>query len=316
MVSGKFKDGKKVNVSTPVQAAEIKRTPEVIGAENELNKLGAEALNKVNGISENNQAPVNKELMALSDYSDGVINGNSLSGKNSIPSKITNSKGIRDINSPNGYGGFYGQIATGYENYSYGSINSNSAGNGLTFTGTSPNQSTSGMPSILGIGYNFRISNEYMIGIGYDYSFQTQSTSNFPWYVTRSSGGSFIVNNNSFKVSNRYNLYVNPGYVLSKESLVYLKAGYSSEKFQYDHVADPPSNAPEITGSKIMDGYILGLGYKQRIFEDLYGFAEANYMGYKNILIDVNLINGGNITSTFNPTLNSYNFLLGVGYKF
>ena len=82
VVSGRFKDGKKVNVSTPVQAAEIKRTPDVVGAENELNKLGAEALNKVNGISENNQAPVNKELMALSDYSDGVINGNSLSERN------------------------------------------------------------------------------------------------------------------------------------------------------------------------------------------------------------------------------------------
>lgn len=236
-------------------------------------------------------------------------------GKYSI-SGITNSIRIRDINSPNGHGGFYGQIATGYENYSYGSINSTSAGNGLTFTGTSPNQSTSGMPLILGIGYNFRISNEYMIGIGYDYSFQTQSTSNFPGYVTRSSGGNFIVNNNSFNVSNRYNLFVTPGYVLSKEALVYLKAGYSSEKFQYDHIADPPSNTPEFTGNKNMDGYILGLGYKQRIFEDLYGFAETNYMAYKNTPIDVNFISGGNITGTFNSTLNAYNVLLGVGYKF
>jgi hypothetical protein len=65
----------------------------VVGAENELNKLGAEALNKVNGISENNQAPVNKELMALSDYSDGVINGNSLSGKNSISPHSSAEKG-------------------------------------------------------------------------------------------------------------------------------------------------------------------------------------------------------------------------------
>ena len=40
VVSGKFKDGKKVNISASVQATEIKRTPEVVSGNNELNKPG------------------------------------------------------------------------------------------------------------------------------------------------------------------------------------------------------------------------------------------------------------------------------------
>ena len=153
VVSGRFKDGKKVNVSTPVQAAEIKRTPDVVGAENELNKLGAEALNKVNGISENNQAPVNKELMALSDYSDGVINEYSMSGKNEIPSKRNVEKGK-----------FF--ISGSMNSTNIRLLNISSSDNASAHD-TSLNMPVGNSPFSLGIGYN--VNENYGFDLGFKY---------------------------------------------------------------------------------------------------------------------------------------------------
>ena len=69
-----------------------------------------------------------------------------------------------------------------------------------------------------------------------------------------------------------------------------------------------------------MSGYIVGLGYKQIIQGGLYGFAEANYMGYGDISGSVtqSYTDGtpGTFTSRTSASLNAYNLLIGVGYKF
>ena len=158
VVSGKFKDGKKVNVSTPVQVTEVKKTLDAVGAENELNKLGVEALNKVNGISENNQAPVNKELMALSDYSDGVINGNSLSGKNSISSNRSGEKGKIFLS---GSLNSIGLTAVNIVNSSGQRVADNK------LNGTMRN-----LPFSLGLGYN--LGENYGVELGFKYHGDTR----------------------------------------------------------------------------------------------------------------------------------------------
>jgi hypothetical protein len=218
--------------------------------------------------------------------------------------------------------GFYGQIASGYENNSYTSINKTEDENGVTAagTGTSSNQSSSGMPLILGVGYNYGLSNKFLMGIGFDYSVLSQSTSNFPSTVTYP-GSSFISNNESFKVTNRMNLFVTPSYVLSKDALVYLKAGYSMQQLQYTQGADLTSNiASGSTSSKNVNGYILGLGYKQMFMDGFYGFAEANYMDYGKTSISTTFITTETrrptFTATSNLNLSTYNLLIGVGYKF
>jgi outer membrane immunogenic protein len=64
---------------------------------------------------------------------------------------------------------------------------------------------------------------------------------------------------------------------------------------------------------------MLGLGYKQMIRSGFYRFTEANYMSYGNATI----AQTGSSSSTrsitnFSSTIrfNSYQFLLGLGYKF
>ena len=74
--------------------------------------------------------------------------------------------------------GFYGQIATGYEN--------NTVSN-LTFTDSTgdneshyaSNQSFGGAPLVIGVGYNLSIAPKWLIGIGADYSALSQKSSTY-----------------------------------------------------------------------------------------------------------------------------------------
>ena len=218
--------------------------------------------------------------------------------------------------------GFYGQIATGYEKNSYGSINPSwSASSGFTGTGSAPNQSSSGAPLILGLGYNYAVSSEYLVGVGFDYSALSQNTSNFSQTSTNSRGVTEPITNMSYKVSNRMNLFVTPSYVINSDSLVYLKAGYSMQQLQYSQGADTATVLTSgFNSTKNVNGYILGLGYKQLITNGLYGFVEGNYMSYSSSSISGTGMAGAGgttlVTFITSPSLNAYNLLVGVGYKF
>jgi outer membrane immunogenic protein len=216
--------------------------------------------------------------------------------------------------------GFYGQIATGYESNNFSSISipwTASIGSG---GGSASNQSSSGAPLVLGLGYNYAVAEKYLIGVGADYSAISQSTGNFSWKATQN--GAMLgtsLNSVSYKVTNRLNIFVTPSYVLSANSLIYLKAGYSLAQLQYSQGADSALNfTNSSSASKNINGYILGLGYKQMIAQGFYGFAEGNYMAYGNSTFSVTNATGGASPTTTSPSqsVSAYNFLIGIGYKF
>ncbi|QWD88895.1 outer membrane beta-barrel protein [Polynucleobacter sp. MWH-CaK5] len=220
--------------------------------------------------------------------------------------------------------GFYGQIATGYE--------SNSASN-LGNTGTSPgnpndnwnvsNQQFGGAPLVIGLGYNFSVAPQWLIGIGADYSALSQKSSTFS-----STGEGNTLSGQTLEASNRFNIFVTPGYAIDKDKLVYLKAGYSSLTLKNSapnyyspsaaNIASGDSAGPILNAgsqTSTVGGYVVGLGYKQIITGGIYGFAEGNYMSYSKPSFSSNLgSNGYKISS--NPSVNSYQLLVGIGYKF
>jgi hypothetical protein len=65
--------------------------------------------------------------------------------------------------------------------------------------------------------------------------------------------------------------------------------------------------------SSTVGGYIVGLGYKQVIKGGFYGFAEGNYMSYSKPSLTTS---NADTRFTINPSVNSYQLLVGVGYKF
>ena len=100
---------------------------------------------------------------------------------------------------------------------------------------------------------------------------------------------------------------------INKESLAYLKLGYSSESLQRND-SNSSTNV-----SSALNGYILGVGYKQIITGGLYGFGELNYMGYRQSTMtnsSKSLLNGQPATDSISPSANAYNLLVGLGYKF
>lgn len=213
--------------------------------------------------------------------------------------------------------GFYGQIATGYENNSISSASITTTdvpGGGNPTTWNAPNQSFGGAPLVIGLGYNFSVAPKWLLGLGVDYDALSQTSSTFSSNISGES-----VSGQSAKVSNRFNVFITPGYEIDKDKLVYLKAGYSSVK--------ATSNSPTsytnangtwpITGfsnpSSTVGGYIIGLGYKQIISGGFYGFAEGNYMSYSKPSLSTS---NADTQYTLNPSLSSYQLLVGVGYKF
>jgi opacity protein-like surface antigen len=272
--------------------------------------------------------------------------------KNKFTLSLLNALFVLAIGSSNAqaqsaFTGFYGQVSTGYESNQLGSFSSSTVttpnANSNTI-GTAPSQNFGGAPLVLGIGYYWQANDKWLIGVGADYSALSQTSATFSGSATNAPGNTTIVpgstltyNGQSMQLSNRLNLFVTPGYVIDKDKLVYLKAGYSQVTAQYNGTTSATrtlngvSTTTAATGgsqSSNQGGYLIGLGYKQMITSGLYGFVEGNYMGYSAPSYSANTttranetLHGIGATGTRTATrnfasLNTFQALVGVGYAF
>ena len=210
----------------------------------------------------------------------------------------------------NQFVGAYGQVSTGYENNTVSSATLTGTNYGSTpNTSDSVSTNTSSVPLVFGFGYVFPVQDKFTLGLGVDYYALTQETSPAAFYYR---GISTATYNYKFTISNRFNIFITPGYSLDQDKLVYAKLGYSSQNVQYSQTncCSSPSNKAQVSG------YVLGLGYKQFITAGLYGFAEANYYSYASPNLSSTYTDAGGGTVSSNPNVSAYNFLLGLGYRF
>lgn len=175
--------------------------------------------------------------------------------------------------------GAYGQLGIGYQ-----------SSKPKTNSSEESYSSTTGFASVIAAGYNFQVTKDFLLGIGAEYSFLPTSQAN----LTDTDDGMTLTE--KYKNQNTYNIFLSPGIVISKDSLAYAKVGYTGTSYK--------NESEGITDN--LQGYSLGLGYKQIIRGGLYGFAEGNYFSYNNKTTAC-----GNKLSG-----NSMNLLVGVGYKF
>jgi hypothetical protein len=245
------------------------------------------------------------------------------------------------------FSGFYGQVSTGYESNSLGSLSGGSTeipNNKSDTIGLSSSQTFGGAPLVFGVGYYWQASDKWLIGVGADYSALSQTSSSISGPVTNAPGNTLLAagatvtgNNASLKLSDRFNIFITPAYAIDKDKLVYLKAGYSQVASQFSRHTSAtrtfngvstttPATAGTLSSNE--GGYLIGLGYKQIITKGLYGFVEGNYMAYSapsySATATVNATNNlHNVTTTGTRTqyynfasLNSYQLLVGLGYAF
>ena len=240
---------------------------------------------------------------------------------------------------------FYGQVSTGYESNQLGSLSGTGTvtpNQGTDLIRSAPSQTFGGAPLVLGIGYYWQANDKWLIGVGADYSALSQTTSSFPVSITNAPGNSSInsgetatANGSSLQLSNRFNIFITPGYVIDKDKLVYIKAGYSQLSAQYNQptsltrAANSVSTTTAATGgsqSSNQGGYLIGLGYKQIITSGLYGFVEGNYMGYSApsysystyspAAVSLGRSASARTVTTSFASLNSFQALIGLGYAF
>jgi hypothetical protein len=247
-----------------------------------------------------------------------------------------------NVQAQSAFAGFYGQVSTGYESNQLGG--QSDAGRVTPYAktdtnNTGPSQTFGGAPLVLGAGYYWQANDKWLIGIGADYSALSQTSSTYPLTASNVPGSTFIasgenltINGGSMQLSNRFNLFITPGYAIDKDKLVYIKAGYSQVTAQYNRgtsrtrTNNGVSTTTAGTGgsqSSNQGGYLIGLGYKQMFASGLYGFVEANYMGYSAPSYTFTSTTGQatnpsgtrTVTASF-ASLNSYQALIGLGYAF
>lgn len=183
---------------------------------------------------------------------------------------------VGTANAQSAFEGAFGQIGIGYQSAK------------PTISGVNFN-STNGFATTVGAGYNFAIDKSFLLGIGAEYSPVASSSAN---YTAETTG--------KYKNQNTYNIFLTPGVAISKDSLAYAKVGYTGTTIRFEDNGGSNKN---------LTGYSLGLGYKQVIDGGLYGFAEGNYFSYSNKTFN-------DSDGSFQMKANSYNLLVGVGYKF
>jgi hypothetical protein len=256
--------------------------------------------------------------------------------------------GASNAQAQSDFAGFYGQLSTGYESNQLGSLSGSATevpNNKSDIIRAAPSQTFSGTPLVFGAGYYWQANEKWLIGLGVDYSALSQTSSSFPVSITNASGNTTVAagstvtaNGGSVQLSNRFNLFLTPGYAIDKDKLVYLKAGYSQVTTQFNRhssVTRTAANGTSVTTpatggspSSNQGGYLVGLGYKQIITSGLYGFVEGNYMSYNSpsdsfttTVTALNTVHGISSTGTRTVTtkfnsLNSYQLLVGMGYAF
>lgn len=202
--------------------------------------------------------------------------------------------------------GAYVQLGIGFDQ---NSISSSS----LTENGspdTLPSSNGGSFAGVIGLGYNFKLNENFLFGVGADYGFVPSSSFNGGDSSTLWFSGA------QTKISNRYNIFVTPSYVIDQNKLAYLKVGYSSQSVKVTDLTPDLGTYGETIGSGRANGYVLGLGYKQMVYNGFYGFGEANYYSYSGASFAGTTLSDGSVISGYSPKTSAYQFLVGVGYKF
>jgi hypothetical protein len=201
------------------------------------------------------------------------------------------------------------KIGTGYQSSNVDSVTFTGNQDGTDFPVPAPSQRKTSLPLMLGLGYNQAINDKFILGVGLDYQTLQSTAGTDTFAVTGSQPGV------QYKFSNQYSVYLTPSLVLDKDSIAYLKVGYASQTLTGNYV---PYGAGDTTsgsfGKSTVNGYLIGLGYKQIISNNVFGYLETNYYKYNSASLN-NTINNATVSGN-NPTSNSYNLILGVGYNF
>ncbi|MEI7530293.1 MAG: hypothetical protein WCK52_00020 [Betaproteobacteria bacterium] len=205
--------------------------------------------------------------------------------------------------------GPYLQAGIGYMNISPSITETVSLSSGALYSPSNvATNSISGIAGNIGGGYNFKVANHWLLGVGIEVtptaSASAQTTLSFP---NLPNIGPY---SGSYQAKNAYNLYITPGYELKNDELIYGKLAFSGATVQY---SDSLIGSTSIN----MTGYSVGMGYKKAYQSSFYAYVEGMYSNFSNQTFATSATIGAtSVTPTLSIGASAMTFLIGGGYRF
>jgi hypothetical protein len=178
---------------------------------------------------------------------------------------------------------------------------STTTSNGNTTSGNGGSASAGKITALAGLdlGYGFAAGNNFVFGVGATYiPFKAK-------VATGTGNDTTSGTTSSVELKDHYTLYIQPTFVLNKDSALYVKA-------QYAHADLTTKNLT--TASSSMEGYGAGVGLKTFFNSNAFIQVEANYTEYDTIRGTKSNGSGGTTSVTADPKL--LQGMITLGYKF
>jgi opacity protein-like surface antigen len=174
------------------------------------------------------------------------------------------------------------------------------------------------------LNYGFALGNNFVLGIGAAYDFSKTKTGGFNFNGYIYGEDSTITLDSELK--NHYSLYVQPTYVINKDSAFFAKVGRHYAKSEVSSTGTGSFYAGAFGDSprkNNVEGWGYGLGLKTFLNSNFYVQAEAGIVEYDRVNLPFNFegLNYDDINEDGEPTSSSIkqkttNATISVGYKF
>ena len=174
------------------------------------------------------------------------------------------------------------------------------------------------------LNYGFAMGNNFVLGIGATYDFSKTKTGGFTSnYFINDEDATFTIDSN---LKDHYSLYIQPTYVINKDSAMFAKVGRHYAKssvksaggFNYGGVT-VGLLGDDKTVSKNIEGWGFGLGLKTFLTSNLFVQFEGGIVEYDKINLPFSLVDiesGIVLDNTGSHKIKTTNAMVSLGYKF
>ena len=158
------------------------------------------------------------------------------------------------------------------------------------------------------LNYGFAAGNNFVIGLGATYDFGKSKIGGLNIIEIIGEDSVLLKFNN--ELQDHYSLYVQPTYVINKDSAMFAKLGRHFAKASHSQTIIETGEFTSVESSKNIEGWGYGLGLKTFLNNNLFVQAEAGIVDYETIEFETGL----EIPMTIKPRI--VNATISVGYKF
>ena len=171
------------------------------------------------------------------------------------------------------------------------------------------------------LNYGFALGNNFVLGIGATYDFSKTKTGGFDFNGNINSEDSTLTINSNLK--DHYSLYIQPTYVINKDSAFFAKVGRHYAKSEVSSEGTGylvPGAFGDSPRKNNVEGWGYGLGLKTFLNSNFYIQAEAGIVEYDRVNLPY-IIEGSDADADLGNAPSSIkqkttNATISVGYKF